>query len=457
MFSTFCVCLGLSCILIGCSQPRPFDDLWIQERPYQAQLTAVRPPADSLDDRATAANGSEHISPSGEITLADAVALALKQNHALGASGWSVTAAKADALQFAQPRNPTASFAVDNFAGPDASDTFQRQTLKISQVIELAGKRDKRRKLGQAIQRHEAWNYESLRLDIASQTASRYVAVVVSQQRVALTQKQLELAEASYAIAEDRVNNEVAPGLERDQAAVRVALNQIALEQAKRDLDADRADLAAMWGGEVAEFDSASGALNQRNAVPGLDQLKQLATANPSIARWDNEFLERQAALELEQAKATTDPTIGAGIRYFSDAEDIAGIVDINWPLAVFDDNRFAILSARLRLAQVRDLKEQALAETHAALARAHARLQAAAYATKTLEQNALPAAQSAYEAALDNYRAGQSDYLTVLDAERSLLDIRNTCLDAELAYHQSIISIERLTAHPIDAIQNKP
>jgi cobalt-zinc-cadmium efflux system outer membrane protein len=441
----------------GCAQPRPFDDLWVERRPYRAGVDSARPPEDVLQRRAEIAEAPPTRNPTGPITLREAVGLALRQNPALRASGWAAAAAEADAVQMARPPNPAASLSVENFAGPDAGETFQRQTLRISQVIELSGKRVKRQALGQATQRLRAWDYEQRRLDVASQTAERYLAVVISQRRVEIARRQLDLARASEAIVDDRVRSSVAPGLERDQAKVRVTLSEIALAETKQALAADRAELAAAWGAEAAQFGDATGELDSRVAVPPLEDLKQRAAQSPAVARWDDEIRQKQAALDLERAGSVPDPSVGAGVRYFSDANDAAGVAEVSWPIPLLDDNRSAVLSARLKLAQAHALREQARARINADLTRAHARLRGAEFSVKSLRDTALPSARSAYDAALASYDAGQSDYLTVLDAQRTLLDIKNRWLDAELAYHRSLIELEHITAHALQDLDAPP
>jgi cobalt-zinc-cadmium efflux system outer membrane protein len=449
------ILIGLFSIgIFGCAQPRPFDDLWVSPRPYTAALEAARPAADAFNRSRDLPELEEVAQPTGQITLRDAVRFALRQNHALRAQGWGVTAAEADAVQLGRPKNPTASFGVENFAGPDAGDTFLRQTLRISQVIELADKRRKRQALGEATQRMRAWDYEQARIDVASETARRYLAVVVAQKRVELAEQQLKLAKAGYAIAADRFKNEVAPGLEVDQWAVRVSLSKITLEKARQNLSAERADLAATWGSDEATFKDVVGELGAEVAMPGLDELKQRAGASPRIARWDDEIQKRLAEVDLERANAVTDPSVGGGVRYFSDADEYAGVFDINWPLPLWDDNGSAVLAARFRLAQARSQQEQARTEVNARLTREYARYKAAAYASRSFSEDALPAARSAYQAALESYKAGQSDYLTVLDAERSLLDIQNQHLDAQHDYQQAIIQTEAITAHALDAVE---
>lgn len=441
-------------LLIGCAQPRPFDDLWVSPRPYHAEQASVRPPGDVFERYDAAEQAFAVGQATGPMTLHDAVVRSLRFNPALKASGWGVAAAEADALQMARPPNPRAGLSIENFAGPDAGEVFQRQTLRLSQVIELDDKRAKRRALGQATERLRAWDYEQLRIEIAATAASRYVQVVVSQRRVELAKQQLALAESGFRIADDRANNGAAPGFERDQAATRVALSKIVLEQAHQQLASDRADLAASWGAEVVDFSEVTGDLESRVDLPTLEALQQRLGQSPQVARWEDELAQRRRSVELARANRVTDPTVGVGLRYFSDADDAAGLVEVSWPLAVFDDNRHGVLAARFRFAQAHAEQEQARSLASQTLARAHARLQAAAYSLKALDEQALPASESAYRAALDAYNAGLTDYLTVLDAERTLLEIRHRRLDAGGAYHRALIEIERTTAQAFDSHQ---
>lgn len=436
---------------VGCARTRPFDELWVRARPYQAELAAARPP-ESVFDRGvdTASEPASHADPVGELTLRDAVALALRRNPGLRAAGWSVTAAEADAVQMGRPPNPRLSIGVENIGATANDKTFESQTLLLSQVIELGGKRLKRLRLGEATQRLRAWDYEQQRLAVAAEAASGYVAVLVSQERVELARQQLELAEAGYRIADDRARAGTAPGQQRDQAAARVALSRIALERARQRLVSDRADLVASWGGASALFDRAVGGLDRRVDLPEMQTLEAALAQSPALARWSDEISQRQRAWVLQKANARADPTVGAGVKYLANADDVAGVVELSFPLTVLNDNEHGILAARLRIAEAYALQDQARAHAGQALARALARYRSAEFALQAFDEQALPASESAYRAALDAYQAGLTDYLTVLEAERTLLDTRNGRLDAVLAYHQAAIEIERITAEPL-------
>lgn len=353
-----------------------------------------------------------------------------------------------------RPPNPRLGLAAENYGGGAPDPYFERQTLRLSQVIELGGKRAKRLALGQATQRLRAWDYEAQRIEVAARAASRYVAVVVAQERVALSQQQLKLAESGYRIAADRERAGAASRQALDQASTRVALSRIEVERARRRLDAARADLAAAWGADDARFQQAAGGLALRADAPELDALKQRLADSPAVRRWTDEIARRQRDVELQRANAVPDPTVGGGLRYFNDADDAAGLVELSVPLQVFDDNRHAVLAARLRVAQARAQQDQARAQAGRELANAYSRYRSAAYALQALDGEALPASESSYDAAAQAYQAGAVDYLNVLDAERTLLEVRNARLDALLEYHQAVIDIERVTAHPLEAAE---
>ena len=432
---------------LGCAQHRPFDDLWIDARPYHAELTPTRPPAGALQrDRETIQRAVE-VNPEGEITLRDAVVLALRQNPTLKANGWSVAAAEADAMQLGRPRNPTATLAIENFSAPDSLPALPRQTLRLSQVIELAGKREKRQQVGEAKQRLAAWDYEAQRIEIAATTAQRYIAVRIAQEQVILIQRQRNLAQTAYDIADNRATNGTRPGFERDQAAARAAIIQIELDQAEQDLASARADLAASWGADEPAFRPVGGVIASQIELPSLDVLRARLSQSPHVARWTDEIALRKQAIELERANAVTDPSLGGGVRHLSELDETVGVAEVSWPLPLLDRNEHGVLAARLRLSQAVAEQEAAKTEASRLLSRAYAQAQAASTTLETLQNKAIPAATAAYDATREAYEAGQTEYLIALDAERSLLDLQRLHLDAALAFHQAIIELEHITA----------
>ena len=91
---------------------------------------------------------------------------------------------------------------------------------------------------------------------------------------------------------------------------------------------------------------------------------------------------------------------------------------------------------------------EHAAAETNvrALLAAAYQALDAAFRRAEALERTAIPEAERLYRGAEDAYTKGVYRYLEVLDAQRTLYELRGERLQALAAYHIATADLERLT-----------
>lgn len=442
-------------LLGGCASP--LDESWPEPRPLGREITTFRPAA------APPRHGEAAIAPApqidGELTLRRALALALLHNPDLAAFGYDVRAAEARILQAGVIPNPVAGVMVENFAGsgPFRDGDATMTTLRISQLIELAGKRQKRADLARRQADLAGWDYEAQRLSVFVETGDRFIELLANQRRVELAQRTLALTEQVYDVVADRVNAGVAPTAERDKANVRVSQERIALQRAERQLEAARQRLAAMWSSREARFDLAVGDLDEVAALPGVPALRPALDQHPRIARWDDEIAERRAAIALERAQAWPDVAIGPGIRYMDDTDENALVVEAMVPLPLFDRNQGNILAARYGLARARAQREAALNGIHAEFAASYHQTAAAAREATILREQTLPAARSAFEAARSAFREGVSDYLDVLDAERTLVETERQLIDALADYHAQSNQLAGLTAQPLPSGMSNP
>jgi len=226
---------------------------------------------------------------------------------------------------------------------------------------------------------------------------------------------------------------------------------QIELEQASRELLAARGRLGAFWNNPVPRFERASGDLDTRPTLPPYEQLLKRMSNNPDIARWSSEIARREAGVDIEKAKAVPDLTLIGGVKRFSQFNDTAYVLGVSMPLPLFDRNRGGILEAARRVG--RTLDEKLAAETRVAsdLAQAYQRAAAADGEIQTLRAEILPGAQSAFDAATKGYQLGKFGFLDVLDAERTLFQVRAQHLRATAGYRRTTYEIERLIGGPLD------
>ncbi len=70
-----------------------------------------------------------------------------------------------------------------------------------------------------------------------------------------------------------------------------------------------------------------------------------------------------------------------------------------------------------------------------------------------SLSETVLPAARRTYEAASEGYRQGKFGFIQVLDAQRTLVQVRGQRIQALEAYHKAIAELERLIGTDLESV----
>jgi len=98
-------------------------------------------------------------------------------------------------------------------------------------------------------------------------------------------------------VTQKRVDAGKSPEVELLRINTAVAMARIELEQAKRDLQSARLNLATQWGEKRASFPSVIGNLEQVREPSPLESLNAKLRRNPNLARWTAEREKREAAI----------------------------------------------------------------------------------------------------------------------------------------------------------------
>jgi cobalt-zinc-cadmium efflux system outer membrane protein len=390
--------------------------------------------------------------PLGQITLSQALELALTRNPELAAAGNEIAATDAAVLQSGALPNPVLGISGQYLGNSRVRDDGDRTAnLELGQLIELGGKRAARVRFAETGRDLAGWDYRAKLADVTLQVSLAFVDLLASQQRQALAKQSLELATAFSDAVSRRVQAGKASPVDATRARRTTSEVQIELEQATRELAAARRRLAALWNAPGARFEVAVGDLEAISPLPGYEQLQQRTPANPDVARWGSEIAQRDAGVRVEKAKAVPDVTLIGGVSRFSQFNDTAYTIGINIPLPLFDRNRGGILEATRRLGKTLDSKQASLTRVSAELGQAYERGAAVYSEIQTLRSSILPDAKSAYDAAAKGYELGKFGFLDVLDAERSLFQSRAQYLRALAEYQRGMKEIERLIGSALD------
>lgn len=442
--------LALSgCGGLGAGEP---DKGWPEPRPLGRELSAVRAPAGSAAFDVPPVVVTE---PTGVLALRQALALALLQSPDLSAFSFEVRAAEARIVAAAAIPNPNVSAQLEDFGGRKERRSFAdaQTTLGLSQLVELGGKRAKRIRVSNLQRDLAGWDYETKRLDVLSDTAQAFVEVLAAQRKVALAERNLQLAQRIAGAVAARVQAGTESPVEELRTSVALATSRTELESVRKSLAQARIALSAHWGGGAPRFASAEGDFEKIGNIPGLERLLQAMAENPDLARWNSEIELREARIEVERAKRVPDLTLNAGIRRYSATASNAFVAGVSIPLPIFGLNPGGVAEARHNLSIARENRRGAEVRVLASLNKAYEGLAGSAREVAILASQGVPNAQAAFDAVQQGYAAGKFGLLQVLAAQRDLIEAHGRYIEALAKYHKSAAEVERLVGAPLNGI----
>ena len=382
------------------------------------------------------------------LTLGQALALVLTKSPELAAFAAEVRAREAHALQAGLLPNPQMRAEVENVGGSGDRQGFEETetTVGLSQLLELAGKRGKRRRVAELEADLAGFDYETKKLAVLSAATKAFVRALAARERVRLAAELGEVATRGVDATSAQVAAGAAPSVELSRARVTRGRSEVALHRAERELAAAEVALAATWGDDRLGARDLEGDLTPPRSLPPLGTIEAGALDGPDLVRWGTELEERRAAVALEETARVPDVTVGAAGRHFSDNGDNALVFDLSVPLPVFNRNQGGIAEAHHRLEKARAEREAAAAAVRAAVAAAYGELAAAHEQATRLREDVIPEAQGAFDGARAAYRQGAFRMVDVLDAQRTLFDLRADYVAALETFHVQAAELERLT-----------
>lgn len=386
------------------------------------------------------------------LTLQRALELTARLNPELAASEQGVLASEGLVRQSSARPNPELEVEIEDFGGTDSLKGFDAATTsaRISQAIELGGKRSRRQHVARAESRLADWDYHETRRNTLAKTSRDFVDVLAAQEKVVLTDSSLALAEDVLLAVDARVKAGKVPELEWNKATVEMSFARIERDRAKRDLEIARKRLVANWGGGPPRFLNAAGSLGSIQDLGPADALVATLELAPEVARWTDERAVSRGELALAQAERTPNITLSAGVSRSEENGAFSLIAGFSVPLPLFDRNAGAIEAAYHNALGIEHKQRMARLTAETTLSDILGRIETARIEALAIRDALLPTAQHAFDAAEAGYQEGKFGFLDVIDAQRTLNEARTRQLDAAVAYHQAVIDLECLTGTPL-------
>jgi cobalt-zinc-cadmium efflux system outer membrane protein len=378
------------------------------------------------------------------IGFAEAVARVLAQDPALQAARHRVLAADAARVQAGTWTNPLLRAEAEGW-GID-HDGFDQSELTLSAAfpLDLVGKRGARVSVAQAQTNVQRSEYNETRRGAVSQVRSVVLSIRAEKERESLAAERLSITEETAAAVSREVTAGKAAPLEQVRAEVIRESARTDLARARFALRQSRLRLGSLLGWPTAEVD-VTGALRRGPVIPDRLMLGEELSRNP----------RRLAVLWSAESARRTERRVGrekwpdveaeVGLRRFMDENANAWVTGLSVGIPLWDRKAGASREAR-ELTKAADQDVTAVdRELQLSLADLLTALEASQETLGQYQVNVLPRAQDALDLARRGFEGGKFGYLDLLEAQRSLLDVKREYLEARISYDEAVGRLESL------------
>ncbi|MGN7503697.1 MAG: TolC family protein [Alphaproteobacteria bacterium] len=391
------------------------------------------------------------------IDLDVAIQKALNASPLLQAAAAQLDGIKGAAQQAGALINPEISLQAENFAGTGNFDGINHAeiTYGVSQKIELGGERSFRKRAAKhsVIQGH----YD---MSIAQQNLIRDVRIayhnaVSAREMLALAKERKAMAQEMINAVRKRVNSASEPEIQLRKAEIALSTADVLEGRLVREYEHTKHVLTSLWAGHNEPISLDGKDFFKLSKPLSEDAVEAMLSETAAIKRLDAEKSRKEALYDLEKAEALPDPTVSIGLRDLRATDDQAFVASVTLPIPVLNSNQGNITFARSMMQKA----ESDQKSTHIALRNeTYEWLESqtnAYYQVQTLKSSIIPAAEEAFNLAREGYRAGRFAYLEVLDAQRTLFEVKEQYIEALNEYHIAFANVERLTT-PVGESNNE-
>jgi cobalt-zinc-cadmium efflux system outer membrane protein len=383
--------------------------------------------------------------------LQEALARALKKNKELAAFDHRLDEQVGRVQQAGLMPNPELSLVVEDAVGSGIYNAFDRAqtTLSLEWVLERNLRR-RRLSASQARSTMLISDAEILRLDIAAETALRFLSSLADQSQLTSASNAVVLAEDTVVAVKRRVEAGKAPSLELIRAEAELATARLARGDVAHELSSSYRRLAAQWGETEPAFTRVDGDLLSLPVPQPFVSLTARIEQNPQVARLLSEERIAKASERLAEARRWPSLRPVVGVRHYAATDDVAVVAGLSVSLPLFNRNQGQIATTRAALARTRADAEAARVRVHTALFEVYEELQHHLHRAETLRDEIIPRLAKALEETRRGYEQGRYSYFEWRSVQADLLAARSALVEDSVGAHRRVISLERLTGEGV-------
>jgi cobalt-zinc-cadmium efflux system outer membrane protein len=386
-----------------------------------------------------------------ELGLREALEMALSQNKELAASGFRLVEQEGLIRQAGVRRNPELAVDLENMGGQGFFEGFDHaeSTLTLGWAIE-PGLRSRRVGVARARSARARLDVHVLQIDVAAETAQRFLSCLQSQAHLVTTEEAVALAERMVGAVERRVQAGRAANAELSRARAALATERLAQEDVSHERSVAYHRLAAQWGETRPSFSRVDGNLLDLPSVVSFEELLGRLDRNPELARLVSDERIADARLRLEKARRWPTLTPSFGVRHLGTTNDWALVAGLKVELPLFDRNQGQVAASSAALERTRADAGALRVRTRTRLFEIYEELQHSVHRAEILRDEVIPRFEESLVDTQRAYEKGRYPYYELRAVQAELLAAKHSLVEAGTAAHRLVITLERLTGEGV-------
>ena len=330
--------------------------------------------------------------------------------------------------------------------------------VEIAQKYPFPGKRDLRGQSALAEASAAGHDVDDVRLQLIESAKDGFYEYFLVHRALSVNKEALDLLKKFREIAQDRYENKAPGAVQQDiiQAEVEIGRQQqrtLTLER-MRKVAAARLNTLMHRPPESA-LPPPPQQLAPADGLPLVESLRSQAVAQrPDLRALEDRIRAEQAALELArqefypdfEAMAAYDTIMGNG-----PTRDLAGQIGLRINLPVRKERRYgALAEAQARVAQRQAELSKQTDQVNLQVQEAYEQVRESEKTVQLYEKTILPAARKNIEAARSAYEAGKIPFLSLVEAQRSFVELQDRSYEAVADYFRRRAVLERMIGGPV-------
>jgi cobalt-zinc-cadmium efflux system outer membrane protein len=341
-------------------------------------------------------------------------------------------------------------------ANPEFSAEITRDSphgdLAVGYPVDLGGVRSRRVAIAkEGLAMADVDEAAALR-DLRRKVRLAFYGLLAADERLALADGMLKVAERVKDVAQARFDEGAAPRLEVMEAELSVVRVRTEMDLARSARRAIQAEFNALLNRPPGMIVALAGEASDVPPLPTMDR----AIAEALASNLDLRALDREAAIEgrqlsLLKAERIPTPMFTGGVALNAPGEfDVGAHGGVSLAIPLFSRNQGEIAGSMARTDTIKARREAVRRQVEAAVFAAFERVTAHRAQVEAFRATLVPTATTIQGLVEESYRLGRDSILTTLVAQRALRDVKTEYLEALLVLQAAVADLEDILGSSI-------